>query len=88
MNIRFCSLNNPFPLNIRHCLRVLFRQHFPGFVCVENDHAQGEGIKIKLLRGKELIADVLLLNLKGPTVLRHHRFKITVEPNFGIERID
>ncbi len=59
-----------------------------GFVCVENDYERDREIKVKLMRGNELTADVRVLSLKPPVAAQRHRFKITVEPNFGIERID
>jgi len=67
---------------------VVGYQQFNGFVCVENDYVRREPIKIKLLRGNDLIADVRLSSVKGTVVTQHHRFKITLEPEFTISRIE
>jgi hypothetical protein len=60
-----------------------------GFALVENDYTrnQRDPIKHKLLRGNNLIATVRLSSIKGPAVLQEHRFKITVAPEFSIEKI-
>lgn len=59
-----------------------------GFVCVENYYDRDRSIKIKLLRGDELIAVVRVLSMKPPIAAQTHRFKITVEPVFSIQKID
>jgi hypothetical protein len=59
-----------------------------GFVCVENYYDRDRSIKVKLLNGKELIANVRLLSSGGPTETQRHKFQITIEPELAISRID
>jgi hypothetical protein len=63
-------------------------KQFNGFVQVETDYERerDRSLKIKLLNGNELIADVQLLSTTS-TEAQRHKFKITLEPTFGIEKI-